>query len=379
MSASSIAGCGGPSEHDDASGGSSGVAGTTAGSATATAGSAGAAGTAGSAISNGGSAAAAGAGAGGTGGGSAANGGRGGAAGSGSSGRGNAGAGASTGGSAAGSMNTGGAAGSGGSAGVPAAGTGGSSGSGGGPRNSAGCGKQTSLETGRTTIDVGGTSREYMLKLPDDYSPTTPYKLIFGWHWRGGQASDVASGGTVGLGNYYGLEALAEGSAIFVSPEGIDNGWANTNGRDIDFLKAMLAEFESDLCIDLDRIFSAGFSYGGMMSFAIACEMGDVFRAIAPMSGALYSGCGNGDHPIALFGTHGLSDDVVPIGDGRAALQEMLERNHCSTETSPASPSPCVTYQGCDEGYPVTWCEFEGGHSPQRWSSQPVWDFFSSF
>lgn len=262
-----------------------------------------------------------------------------------------------------------------GSAAVAGSGGGGGSGS----RTSAGCGKATTLESGRATIDSGGMNREYILQLPDDYSPTNPYKLIFGWHWRGGQASDVATGGTVGLGNYYGLEDLADGSAIFVSPEGLDQGWANTGGRDIAFLKAMLARFESELCIDLDRIFSTGFSYGGMMSFAIACEMGDVFRALAPMSGALYSGCGNGTDPIALFGTHGTSDNVVPIGDGRTALQEVLDRNHCSSETSPTTPSGCVTYQGCDEGYPVTWCEFDGGHSPQRWSSQPVWDFFSSF
>lgn len=257
---------------------------------------------------------------------------------------------------------------------------GGASGSGaGGARTSEGCGKATTLESGRATIDVSGTNREYILNIPDGYAEDTPYKLIFGWHWLGGQASDVATGGTVGLGNYYGLEDLADGGAIFVAPEGIDNGWANTNGRDINFLNAMLERFQSELCIDLDRIFSTGFSYGGMMSFAIACEMGDVFRAIAPMSGALYSGCGNGTEPIALFGTHGISDTVVPLEDGRAGLQEVLDRNHCSTETSPTEPSPCVSYQGCDDGYPVTWCEFDGGHSPQRWSSQPVWDFFSGF
>ncbi|HEY3497342.1 MAG TPA: prolyl oligopeptidase family serine peptidase [Polyangiaceae bacterium] len=279
-----------------------------------------------------------------------------------------------------GTANDGGTAGTGGAPNGGGAGTGPAGGSGGGgPRTSAGCGKATTLESGRATIDVAGTNREYILAIPEGYNPDTPYKLIFGLHWRGGQASDVATGGTVGLGNYYGLQDLADGSAIFVSPEGIDNGWANTGGRDIALMKAILARFDAELCVDLDRIFSVGFSYGGMMSFAIACEMGDVFRAIAPMSGALYSGCGNGTEPIAMFGTHGISDNVVPIGDGRTGLAEILERNHCSTTTTPVTPSPCVSYEGCDEGYPVTWCEFDGSHSPQRWSSQPVWDFFSGF
>ncbi len=243
---------------------------------------------------------------------------------------------------------------------------------------SSGCGTQTSLTSGNATIDVDGMSREYILKIPDGYDPSQPYKLIFGLHWRGGQASDVAQG-TIGLGDYYGLDSKAQGSAIFVSPNGIDNGWANSGGRDIAFMRALVDLFEGELCIDMDRIFSVGFSFGGMMSFAIACEMGDVFRAVAPLSGALYSGCGNGTEPVAMWGAHGLSDDVVPIDDGRGGLAAVLERNHCGEQTMPVDPSPCVAYQGCDEGYPVTWCEFDGGHGPQGWQSQPIWDFFSQF
>ncbi len=191
--------------------------------------------------------------------------------------------------------------------------------------------------------------------------------------------NDVATGGTVGLGNYYGLEELAQGSAIFIAPDGVDDGWANSGRSDIALMKALVELLESELCIDLDRIFSVGFSYGGMMSFAIACEMADTFRAVAPLSGALYSGCGNGTEPIAMWGAHGLSDNVVPIDDGRAGLQEVLDRNHCGEATSSVSPDPCVTYEGCDDGYPVTWCEFDGGHGPQGWQTQPIWDFFSQF
>ena len=87
----------------------------------------------------------------------------------------------------------------------------------GGMRTSMGCGTTTSLTSGNATLDVSGTQREYILNLPDGYDSSQPYKVIFGLHWRGGQASDVASG-TIGLGDYYGLEALAQGSVIFVAP-----------------------------------------------------------------------------------------------------------------------------------------------------------------
>jgi len=246
---------------------------------------------------------------------------------------------------------------------------------------SSGCGAISALESGNHSIDVDGTSRDYILALPQNYDSNHPYTLIFGWHWRGGSAQDVAGGP---FGDYYGLEALANGSAIFVAPDGIDDGWANPQGRDIAFTEDMLALFRSELCIDESRIFSTGFSYGGMMSFAVGCALGDVFRAIAPMAGALYSGCEDGTAPVAMWGSHGYSggampDGVVPIADGREGRDVFLERNGCGTQTTPVAPDECVAYQGCQDGYPVTWCEWDGGHTVPPFASQAIWDFFSQF
>ncbi|MFZ5896638.1 MAG: alpha/beta hydrolase family esterase [Myxococcota bacterium] len=257
--------------------------------------------------------------------------------------------------------------------------TGGSGGGTGGSTKSAGCGATDPPMSGKATIDVSGTQREYILKLPTNYDANTPYKLIFGWHPRGGTAETVASGG-LGGGAYYGLEKRANGTAIFVSPNGIDNGWANTGGRDINFLKAMLAFFNSKLCIDQKRIFSTGFSYGGMMSDAIALDMPDVFRAIAPMSGALYSGGNrNSTLPIAVWMAHGDNDTVVPAADGEAALALFLKKNSCGAETVATTPSPCVAYQGCAAGYPVHYCKFSGGHTVPNFASEAIWQFFAQF
>jgi polyhydroxybutyrate depolymerase len=233
--------------------------------------------------------------------------------------------------------------------------------------------------SGDRTIDVDGMERQYILDLPENYDPSTPYRLVFGWHARGGDANGIAEGGFLG-GSYYGLEELANGTAIFVAPNGIDMGWANTGGRDLAFARAMLAFFEANLCIDTTRVFSTGFSYGGMMSNALGCGAADLFRAIAPMSGALYSGCDQaGTEPVAVWMSHGVDDDIVPLEDGKSALDEFLTRNGCSAQTTPVEPSPCVAYQGCAEGAPVTYCEWDGGHQTPSFSAPAIWNFFSQF
>jgi len=242
----------------------------------------------------------------------------------------------------------------------------------GAPVPSAGCSSSQPAASGRFTIDVAGTPRDFILALPQGYDPTRPYRLVFTWHPGGGTAQQTAN-------NYYGLRQLAQDSAIFVSPEGIDNGWANTGGRDTAFLDAMLDRFQGELCIDETRIFSTGFSYGGMMSYAIGCGRADVFRAIAPMSGALYSGCDNGNTPIAMFGFHGTTDTVVPIANGVRARDTIAGRNGCQPEAMAVETDGCLSFQGCSEGHPVTWCEFNGGHMPAPQSATRIWNFFSQF
>jgi polyhydroxybutyrate depolymerase len=242
----------------------------------------------------------------------------------------------------------------------------------GAPVPSAGCSSTAAAASGRFTIDVAGNPREYILALPENYDATRPYRLVFTWHPGGGSAQGTAN-------NYYGIRQRAADSAIFVSPEGIDEGWANTDGRDIAFLDAMLDRFEADLCFDQSRVFSTGFSYGGMMSFAIACGRADRFRAIAPMSGALFSGCLDGDAPIAMLGFHGTNDTVVDIAAGVRARDVLVERNGCQQEDQALETGGCLAFQGCSEGHSLTWCEFDGGHTPAPQSGQRIWDFFSQF
>lgn len=83
--------------------------------------------------------------------------------------------------------------------------------------------------------------------------------------------------------------------------------------------------------------------------------------------------------PIAMWGSHGLSDSVVPIDDGRKARDQILKQNHCGADTVPIDPSPCVAYQGCDPGHPVTWCEWDGDHGIPSFASSAIVAFLKQF
>ena len=105
----------------------------------------------------------------------------------------------------------------------------------------AGCGKAPALTSGTHTIQSGGKSRSFILSVPANYDDNRQYRLIFGFHWWGGTAEAVASGGSDGdVYAHYGLRRLADNSAIFVAPQGIGNGWANTGGEDVTFVDDMI-------------------------------------------------------------------------------------------------------------------------------------------
>lgn len=263
----------------------------------------------------------------------------------------------------------------------------------------AGCGSAPTLTSGTHTIQSGGQNRTYILRVPANYDQNHQYRLFFGFHWLGGTANDVDSGGTDGYNwSYYGLRRLADSTnnaTIFVAPQGFNNGWANSGGQDVTFVDDMLRELRAGLCVDTTQTFAGGFSYGGGMSYALACSRADVFRAVVVYSGAQLSGCAGGSQPIAYLGIHGLTDNVLGISLGRG-LRDTFVRNNGCTAQNPPEPAPgsrghvVTTYSGCRSGYPVVWAAFDGGHTPgpidgcgcdgwQTWTSAEAWRFVTQF
>ena len=165
-----------------------------------------------------------------------------------------------------------------------AAGTGGASGGSAGQSGtgdavpSPGCGQMRTLGDGNHTMMSGGQNREYHIKAPSDYDNTRPYRLIFMFHWFYGSIDAVVNPPDADHNTddpYYGLEDLAGDSSIFVVPQGLNDsggaGWSNPNNRDVNFTDDMLEAVSNDLCIDTSRVFTMGFSFGGAISYKLAC------------------------------------------------------------------------------------------------------------
>ncbi|WP_229075052.1 cellulose binding domain-containing protein [Actinoplanes sp. DH11] len=249
-----------------------------------------------------------------------------------------------------------------------------------------GCGKAPTLRDGTYTIQSGGRARTWTLRLPGNYVSSQAYRLVVGLHWLNGSAADVVGNG------FYGLQQRAANSAIFVAPQGLDAGWANTGGRDVTLVDDILRVVENDLCVDTSQRFALGFSYGGAMSYALACARPTVFRAVAPIAGANLSGCSAASQPVAYFGIHGIRDSVLNISAGRSIRDTFVRANGCTAQSPPEPASGSgthvtTTYAGCRAGYPVRWAAFDGDHVPlpvdrnasSSWVSAEVWQFFTQF
>ncbi len=206
-----------------------------------------------------------------------------------------------------------------------------------------------------TTLD--GLTREYILTVPSSYDGGVATPLVFNFHGFGSQAieQDV----------YSQLPQTAEAEGfILVTPQGTlnDQGQRFWNSSqipppvpdDVGFVGQLLTSLQSQLCIDLARVFSTGLSNGGFMSSRLACVLSDRIAAIAPVAGtAFYGSCDARPVPVIAF--HGTEDTLVSLGPIETiAIPAWATHNNCGgpIEQDPVPPTTGVRltrYDGCDE------------------------------
>jgi poly(3-hydroxybutyrate) depolymerase len=266
---------------------------------------------------------------------------------------------------------------------------------------STGCGKtlpskyKAGADTTFKDMTSAGIKREYIVYIPTGYDSSKPYKLLFAWHCMGSSDTGAVSSG------YYGAKQADTGkTTILVAPQGYTDSmpW-RSDDKDHIFFDDMLKLFKSDLCIDESRVFSIGFSFGGMETYSLSVDRQKDLRAgvgIAPANYNIYVPKTKTHQPIAWMQTTGMSDGTCPWVNGSSTTQgakfiaiEHGTDNGCTVpSTIPTWTSGnhlCVDFAGCKAGYPTKICTFNGGHTDTanegggNWIYSEAWKFFTQF
>ena len=177
------------------------------------------------------------------------------------------------------------------------------------------------------TFEFDGIQRSYVAHVPDGAAIGTPQTLpvLVVMHGAGGNGAKAEA--ATGLSTYAKSDRF-----IVVYPNGTQAGdvegqlaWnadgccgtpRRTNVDDVGFISAVLDDVESNYAVNADRIYFAGFSNGGMMSYRLSCELGDRIAGIAVVSGAFnVADCDESSTADVLI-VHGTGDLTVPYRGG---------------------------------------------------------------
>ncbi len=256
--------------------------------------------------------------------------------------------------------------------------------------------------------DFDGETREYLMYIPSIYDGSTPVPVVFCLHGLGDNMNNFAN---IGM-NYVADTA----NFIVITPQAlVDNLSGSTawnsgasafgyvlNGSvdDIGFLGAIIDTLNTNLNIDLQRVYSCGFSMGGFMTNRLACEMNDRIAAIASVAGTIGSAvtCNPG-RAVPACHFHGTGDATVAYtgnqygNDAEDLAAYWAANNNCGgTPTVTALPDLAndnylVThylYSGCDDGADVELYKVDS--AAHEWLAPPpvndifytteIWNFF---
>jgi polyhydroxybutyrate depolymerase len=253
-----------------------------------------------------------------------------------------------------------------------------------------------------STLRVGDMDRTWDMHIPDAYDGSVPLPV---WIQLHGCCGDTGSG------EVSRLSATAdEHGFVLVAPDShFGNGdWtydsatpvldASKSNPDVAFIDALIDHLGAELCVDLARVYTAGFSAGGDGTSVLACTLEDRIAAVATASSVLdMDGVCDLQRPIPFLSLHGTDDNVVFLDGGSASffndwpvIQAMAQdsipdrvasfalRNGCE-----AQPTVLPTEDGlehrdwtCPPGAEVVLVLHAGGHVWPVEAADIIWEFF---
>ena len=248
-----------------------------------------------------------------------------------------------------------------------------------------------------------GVNREYVLYIPNSYDGTSSIPLMLNFHGFGGSASDYMQEAD--------MRSLAEAETfILIYPQGSSldglphwnacplGGDNKSDADDFGFIEAIINQISSQYNLDMERIYAAGYSNGGMMAYGLANYKSDLIAAVASVSGAMLECTGSTNHPMPVLHLHGTYDSVLPYnGSGYwSSVQSTLDywinfNNTIITPTISNDNSGGISiehyvYDQGDSSVSVEHYKFiKGDHVwfsttyQGQTASELVWDFLSRY
>ena len=250
------------------------------------------------------------------------------------------------------------------------------------------------------TFTHGGLQRQYYIYEPETIQNSPP--LVFVLHGFTGTAS--------GISGYSGMNAIADQYGFAVCyPQGTsdqngNNFWnvgydfhASQTVDDVSFITNLAEYLYDEYNYDPNNTFVSGMSNGAEMSYMLACETDGMFKAIAPVAGTMFGESWNSceSDPMPVLEIHGTNDGVTlwdgdmddnywgPYPGVEDVISYWVEQNECSNNENILLGNMGTIkhrYYNCASNVEVWLYEvINGGHDWPSYSSQEIWNFFSSY
>lgn len=239
-------------------------------------------------------------------------------------------------------------------------------------------------------LDSGDRERTALVTVPASVDPAQPVPLVLNFH------GVIATSEIIQANTGMSAKAELEGF-ITAAPQGIGRSWnagvccgeaLAQNIDDVGLTRDLVDRLLRDFPIDPTRIYATGFSNGGAMAYKLACDLPELFAAIAPVGGSVATFPCAAPAPVPLLVINNIDDPVVAFSLAAFSLNIWRPLNGCQNTpevTQPAESTMCETYP-CT-GAPTQLCAVDGiGHVWPGGLTNPdglfdatdyVWDFFT--
>ena len=186
---------------------------------------------------------------------------------------------------------------------------------------------------GISPLGLSDGMRDGSLYVPRSYRDETPMPVLVMLHGYSGWGDEMKS--TFQLAEEFGV--------VIVAPDSRDVTWGRSApgfDQDVRFISAAFRKAVQNLNLDPARVALGGRSDGAGYALSMGLAYGDTFNHVIAIAGGMMAPVRKKGQP-KIFIAHGTTDQQMPIERTGRLFQQQLK----------------------DDGYDVTYREYEGGHA----------------